>query len=97
MLNSITSYFYRIMGKLPLKGQLKIESVVAREFFINGGRCIGISILIIFANDLTSLWLPVIIVAMAAMQFFILLCIPNSEASYEVKISPSQVNQNHKA
>ena len=97
MLNSITSYFYRIMGKLPLKGQLKIESVVAREFFINGGRCIGITILIIFANDLTSLWLPIIIVAMAAMQFFILLCIPNSEASYEVKISPSQVNHNHKA
>jgi len=86
LLNSLTSYYYRLMGKLPLKGGLKTESVVAREFFLNTGRCLGILLLAIFAKDLTSIAIPIIIVGMAALQLCIVLCIPKSEASYEIKL-----------
>lgn len=93
LLNSLTSYYYRIMGKLPLKGGLKTESVVAREFFLNTGRCLGILMIVIFAKDLTSISIPIIILVMAALQLLIVLCIPKSEASYEVKLSPQTENK----
>lgn len=92
LVNSLTSYYYRIIGKLPLKGGLKTESVVAREFFLNSGRCIGILFIAIFAKDLTSFAIPIIIVVMASLQLCIVLCIPKSEASYEVTL-PSQKKQ----
>lgn len=90
--NSLTSYYYRIMGKLPLKGGLKTESVVAREFFLNTGRCVGILLLALFAKDLTSIAIPIILVVMSALQLCIVLCIPKNEATFEVKL-PSHSKQ----
>lgn len=88
--NSLTSHFYRLIGELPLKGLLRVESVVIREFFINFGRVIAITLLVFFASDLDSIWLPIIIVAMAASQFFILLCVRKDKATAEVSRSVSK-------
>src|SRR5690606_14387157 len=68
MMNSVTSYFYRLIGTLPLKGQLKVEAVVVREVFVNLGRIISITILVVLASDLDSIWLPIVLTVMAAAQ-----------------------------
>ncbi|HIW31991.1 MAG TPA: hypothetical protein IAA29_04310, partial [Candidatus Paenibacillus intestinavium] len=68
--------------------QLKVEAVVMRELFINIGRVCTIILLIVFANDLDSIWLPIIIVVMASSQFLILLCI-RKEPQEVVNLSAS--------
>ncbi|MGO4375934.1 MFS transporter, partial [Paenibacillus sp. MCAF20] len=50
--NTLTSYYYRLIGTLPLKGQLRVESVVMRELFLNVGRVVSITLLIWLATDL---------------------------------------------
>jgi YQGE family putative transporter len=67
--NAISSYYYRLIGQLPLKGQLRIESVVIREAYVNTGRVIAIFTLIVLAGDIYGGWLPWIIVAASLMQF----------------------------
>lgn len=67
--NTLTSYYYRLIGKLPLKGQLKVESVVMREVFLNMGRVISITLLLFVSKDLESIWLPVVVAGTAAMQY----------------------------
>ncbi|MCM3632370.1 MFS transporter [Paenibacillus camelliae] len=88
--NSMTSYFYRLISGLPLKGQLKVESVVMREAFLNGGRVFAIFILIMLASDLQSKWLAIVIAIMAAAQFLILLLIrPEKIESASSEVSNS--------
>ena len=77
--NSMTSYFYRLISTLPLKGQLKVESVVMREAFLNAGRVASIALMILLASDLQSKWIPVVIVAMAAAQYLMLLFIKSEK------------------
>lgn len=48
--NTITSVYFRIIGALPLKGQLRVESVVMRETFVNVGRVISIFTLILLTK-----------------------------------------------
>lgn len=67
--NTLTSYYYRLIGTLPLKGQLRVESVVMRELFLNIGRVVSITLLAIFGSDTGSIWLPVILFTAAAMQY----------------------------
>lgn len=67
--NTLTSYYYRLIGTLPLKGQLRVESVVMRELFLNVGRVFSITLLIFLARDLQSVWLPIVLFAMAALQY----------------------------
>ena len=67
-INTLTSYYYRIMGTLPLKGQLRIESVVMREVFVNAGRVLSIFMLLLFARDVDSFALPLVLVGVAVMQ-----------------------------
>lgn len=86
--NSLTSHFYRSITALPLKGQLKVEAVVMRELFLNIGRVCAIILLIVFASDLDSIWLPIIIILMATAQFLILVCI-RKESNKVVPISSS--------
>ncbi|UVI28572.1 MFS transporter [Paenibacillus spongiae] len=71
-INTLTSYYYRLMGTLPLKGQLREESVAMREVFLNTGRVISIASLIILSQDLQSYWLPVVLVGSAALQYTLL-------------------------
>lgn len=67
--NSMTSYYYRLIGKLPLKGQLRVESVVSREIFLDAGRVSSIALLIIFVKDVGAPWLPWFIIVAAILQF----------------------------
>ncbi|MEK3910619.1 MFS transporter [Paenibacillus sp. FSL H7-0331] len=66
--NTITSYYFRIMGTLPLKGQLRVESVVMRETFVNVGRIVAIFVLIIL-NRYTGDWtLPWVLLGASIVQ-----------------------------
>lgn len=91
--NSMTSYFYRLISSLPLKGQLKVESVVMREAFLNGGRVVAITVLIMLASDLQSKWLPVVIVSMAAAQFLLLLFIRPEQAELAEAAAAAEANK----
>lgn len=70
-LNTLNTYYYRLIGKLPLKGQLRNEAVVMRESFLNCGRIVSIIFLLLFSRDLQSVWLPVMLLVAALLQFLI--------------------------
>jgi YQGE family putative transporter len=69
LINSFSAYHYRIVGKLPLKGNLRVETVVARETFINVGRVIALLALISLSADIHSKWLGAVLLGAALMQF----------------------------
>ncbi|WP_274365110.1 MFS transporter [Paenibacillus thermotolerans] len=69
LVNSFSAYHYRLVGQLPLKGNLRIETIVARESFINAGRVLGLLFLIMLSADIYSRWLGAVIVAASLMQF----------------------------
>lgn len=77
--NTLTSYYYRLIGTLPLKGQLRVESVVMRELFLNAGRVISIMVLILLAKDLQSAWLPAILFGMAVLQYLLVVLIKEKQ------------------
>lgn len=66
--NVLNNYYYNMIGKLPLKGQLRVESVVYRESFINIGRIISITMLLVFGGDLSAERLSVVMLAVSLMQ-----------------------------
>lgn len=67
--NAMSTYYYRIIGQLPLKGQLRIESVVIREFYVNFGRVVAIFTLITLAGDINGKLLPWVILIASIMLF----------------------------
>jgi MFS transporter, YQGE family, putative transporter len=69
MMNTLTTFYYRIISMLPLRGQLRQEAVVVREVFINVGRILAITLLLLFAHDLDSIWLPIVLLASALLQY----------------------------
>ncbi len=73
----MTGYYYSLIAKLPLKGQLKVESVVVREFFLNVGRVISIICLISFGSDLDGGWIPWILMMAAMSQIALVWSIKN--------------------
>ncbi|WP_027084995.1 MFS transporter [Cohnella panacarvi] len=77
IVNTLTSYYYRLMDGLPLKGLFRIESVVLRETFLSAGRVISILMQVLFASNVTSSALPIILVALAATQLGIALLVKN--------------------
>ncbi|MEV5025768.1 MFS transporter [Paenibacillus sp. LPE1-1-1.1] len=79
--NTLTSYYYRLIGTLPLKGQLRVESVVMRELFLNAGRVLSISLLIFLAKDLESVWMPIVLFSMAVLQYISVLLIKEKQSA----------------
>jgi YQGE family putative transporter len=77
IINTLTSYYYRIMDGLPLKGLFRIESVVIREFFLNVGRVLSIVLQIGLASNLNSPALPVVLLVMAFTQLGIVFLVRN--------------------
>ncbi|OXM15472.1 MFS transporter [Paenibacillus herberti] len=71
-MNTLTSYYYRLIGTLPLKGELRVESVIMRELFLNGGRIVSISILLLFAGNLQPAAIAIVLLVLAGMQFLLL-------------------------
>ncbi|MFC5531708.1 MFS transporter [Cohnella yongneupensis] len=77
IINTLTSYYYRLMDGLPLRGSFRIESVVVREFFLNAGRVISILMQVLFAANVESTALPIILVILATTQLGISLLVKN--------------------
>ncbi|WNR43526.1 MFS transporter [Paenibacillus roseipurpureus] len=75
--NTMTGYYYSLIAKLPLKGELKVESVVVREFFLNVGRVISIIVLILFGSDLDGGLIPWILMLASLTQFGIVWTVKN--------------------
>ncbi|MEO3943891.1 MFS transporter [Gorillibacterium sp. CAU 1737] len=66
--NTMTSFYFGVTSRLPLKGQLRVEAVVFREAFLNLGRILSISVLIVFAADLATDKLTLILLVTACTQ-----------------------------
>ncbi|MFC5449477.1 MFS transporter [Paenibacillus aestuarii] len=66
--NTMTGYYYGLISKLPLKGELKVESVVIRELFLNIGRVISIYCLISFGSGMDGNWIPWILIIASLTQ-----------------------------
>ncbi|CAN7694279.1 MFS transporter [Paenibacillus sp. LjRoot153] len=75
--NTMTGFYYSLIARLPLKGELKVESVVVREFFLNVGRVISILVLITFGSDMDSGLIPWILLLAALTQFGLIWSIKN--------------------
>ncbi|WP_155987846.1 MFS transporter [Gorillibacterium massiliense] len=71
--NALSTYYYGIMARLPLKNQFRIEAMVIREYFLNAGRVISIAVLIFVAGDLANLPLALILLAAGTVQLLIVL------------------------
>jgi YQGE family putative transporter len=67
--NSLTSMYYGLIGNLQPKGQFRVESVVVREIFVNAGRVISVSFLLLFAGSLQGSMLPWMLVIFSVIQF----------------------------
>jgi YQGE family putative transporter len=68
MHNTLSNYYYRQIALLPLRGQLRNEAIVMRETFLNAGRILSIAALLVFAGNLESGMLPVVLFAAAVVQ-----------------------------
>jgi YQGE family putative transporter len=68
----MTSNYFELIAKLPLKGELKVEGVVVRELFINPGRVISILALVVFSGDFNGSSIPWILFGATLTQFFII-------------------------
>ncbi|WP_231506366.1 MFS transporter [Paenibacillus sp. UNC451MF] len=66
--NTITSFYFRLIGALPLKGQLRVESVVMRETFLNFGRVVSILALILVTRYSGNELLPWVLFFAAIAQ-----------------------------
>ncbi|WP_309122737.1 MFS transporter [Paenibacillus sp.] len=69
LVNSFSAYHYRLVGQLPLKGNLRVETIVARETFINVGRVVALFLMIALSSDLDSPWIGAVVLGAALMQF----------------------------
>jgi YQGE family putative transporter len=69
LVNLFTAYYYYLIGTLPLKGNLRVETVVVREMFLNTGRFVGILGLITVSSDLYSPWVGAVLFVTAILQF----------------------------
>lgn len=69
--NTLSAYYYRMIGVLPLKQQFRVETVVMREMFINLGRIVSIFCLIAFAEGVGGGVLAWILFVAATLQLLL--------------------------
>lgn len=67
--NPSSSYYYQMIGRLPLKGELRVETVIAREFSLNLGRVLSIALMMVMADNVHSPLLALVVLFTAALQF----------------------------
>lgn len=79
--NTLTSYYYRMIGTLPLKGQLRVESVIMRETFLNAGRVISIIALIVLVRYGGSGLLPWVLAVASVLQLSLVWLLSRGETS----------------
>lgn len=79
--NFLQTFYYQTIDRLPLKGHLKVESVVLMEVFINAGRVTSAVIVAFMAGDLGDTNLVVILISVSLLQFVIVKLL-NQNASF---------------
>lgn len=67
--NTYSAYTYRIIGNLPLKDNVRVETIILRETFLNTGRICSIVIFLSFASNLEAGAIPWILLAVSLIQF----------------------------
>ncbi|MDQ0915025.1 MFS transporter [Paenibacillus sp. V4I5] len=79
--NAFDSYFYRLIGTLPLKGKLRIESMVVREICWDAGRIATVFLLISLSSNLNAPWLPWVVIGSCTSQFLLFFLMDELEQS----------------
>jgi YQGE family putative transporter len=69
--NALTSNYFGVVSRLPLHGNLRVESIILREVGLNTGRLIALTGLLFYVTDLDSRQLPSILICIAIVQFVI--------------------------
>lgn len=67
--NTFSAHYYNLVGKLPLKGNLRVETIVGRETFLNLGRIASIFVMLLLSENLESPWIVAIILLTTLAQF----------------------------
>jgi YQGE family putative transporter len=70
----LSTYHYKTIAQLPLRGQLRVESMVVRELFLSIGRAVSILLLIGSADNLSGYVLGVVMIGLALTQFVLPYC-----------------------
>lgn len=91
--NSYEAFYYNKIGNLPLKSNFRTEAVVLRETIINLGRGFGIIIFLIFVNGIEAGSIPIVLFALAIVQWFIPYLVTHNQSSLSKK-SSRQYNHN---
>ncbi|MFD0681528.1 MULTISPECIES: MFS transporter [unclassified Paenibacillus] len=78
--NTMTTHYFRLISMMPLKGQLRVESVVVREIFVNCGRVIAILILIGLSRYVGEETLPWVVFGAAIVQINLVWLLRSNEA-----------------
>lgn len=82
--NFLQAYFYRTVDQLPLKGDLKVESVVLMEVFLNIGRVTSALATALLAGKMQDGILVMILIMSSMLQFVIIRLLKNPRnASYK--------------
>lgn len=69
--NTISSHYYRLVGRLPLRGNFRVESVVVKEVFLNAGRAVSIGVLIFLLGNVQGERLAYILLGGAFCQLLL--------------------------
>jgi YQGE family putative transporter len=75
--NTMTGYYYGLISKLPLKGELRVESMVIKETFLNLGRVISILVFITCSGGLDGTTIPWILLGASLLQGALIWLIDN--------------------
>ncbi|MEI7026097.1 MFS transporter [Paenibacillus sp. y28] len=67
--NLVGTHYYQLIGKLPLKGVIRIETVVIREAFLNVGRICSIGIMLLLTSDVQGIGMALTLLFIALLQF----------------------------
>jgi YQGE family putative transporter len=70
--NFLQAYFFRTVDQLPLKGHLKVESIVLMEVFLNMGRVTSAFAIALLAGKLQGEILVIILILSSILQFVII-------------------------
>ncbi len=83
--NTLTSNYFGLMDSLPLKGELRVESVVVRETFVNIGRILAIMVLMLVSDGVNSPSLPWVILCASVVQAALVFLLKRKDTDMERK------------
>ncbi|TMV48701.1 MFS transporter [Paenibacillus mesophilus] len=82
-------YYYRLIGTLPLKGELRVESMVIREVCWNAGRASFLLPLLLFVPDLETGPLAWIVLGAMVSQYMLAMLLDKRFSSASAIASPT--------